>query len=111
MRFSSITFAPGIGAIAALFAGCGGSQPPIAPVATVQATASKTKAFYYTGAQQNFTVPPGVRHVTITAIGAPVKSSYGGLVKATIPVAPGESLAVFVGGTAQGYHRWVQRRR
>lgn len=55
--------------------------------------------FNYTGAQQNFTVPKGVRHVTVQADGG--KSYYGpggGYVKATIPVTPGESLAIFVGG-------------
>jgi hypothetical protein len=86
----------------ALFAGCGGVQVPTAaavgaPVA-YKPDGKKTKTFYYTGAQQNFTVPYGVKHVTITAIGAPTKSGHGGLVAATIAVTPGESLAVFVGG-------------
>jgi hypothetical protein len=51
-----------------------------------------------------FTVPAGVHSITITADGASggSDSSYGyaqgGLVVATVPVTPKESLAVFVGG-------------
>jgi len=58
--------------------------------------------FNYTGAQQNFTVPAGVKHVTIYAYGAGQGSVAGGLVSGTIAVTPGESLAVFVGGTNSG---------
>lgn len=54
-------------------------------------------------------VPTGVTHVTIVASGASgpygatghyctVIGRLGGVVKATIPVTPGETLAVFVGG-------------
>ncbi|MGA8574213.1 MAG: glycine-rich protein [Candidatus Cybelea sp.] len=59
--------------------------------------------FNYTGAQQNFTVPTGATHVTVKAYGGSSGSGLGGgYVKATIPVTPGESLAVFVGGNSSG---------
>ncbi len=86
----------------AMLAGCGGSPSAISPAVTSQGDAPKVKTFYYTGDAQNFTVPRGVKHVTITAIGAPTKSAHSGLVSATIPVTPGESLAVFVGGEPSG---------
>jgi hypothetical protein len=91
-------------AASALLAGCGGSQQPIgAPAAIPQSKGVHTKTYYFTGQQQDFRVPPDVKHVTITAIGAAgSKSARGGLVKATILVMPGESLAVFVGGQPNG---------
>jgi hypothetical protein len=103
MRTSkSSRYALGICVAAALLAGCGGSPSAISPMVTPQRAASKAKTFYYTGDGQNFTVPRGVKQVTITAIGAPTKSAHSGLVSATIPVMPGESLAVFVGGKPSG---------
>ena len=91
--------------VAAMLAGCGGSQPPIgAPGAIPQSEEVHTKTYYFTGQQQDFRVPSKVKHVTITAIGAAgSKAGRGGLVKATILVISGESLAVFVGGTPNGY--------
>ena len=103
----------------ALFlAGCDGSgQPPIsaasqfgAPQTTNVSSAVATRpqyngrvTFTCTGSEQNFTVPAGVRHVTVRAYGASSRGSAGGgYVKATIPVTPGESLAVFVGGNSSG---------
>jgi hypothetical protein len=71
--------------------------------------------FKYTGKMQTFAVPAGVTQVTIVATGAsgPSGSSRsslycqyvggnGGSVKATVPVTPGENLAVFVGGEGHG---------
>ena len=68
--------------------------------------------FKYTGAKQTFKVPAGVTLVTITASGASGAAGWdyyygsyaapgglGGRVKATIPVTPGERLAIFVGGS------------
>jgi hypothetical protein len=101
---------------AAVLAGCGGSQssaitttPQIAaPQSAVEGSATHAtplhhhrKAFDYTGAQQNFTVPKGVTQITVTASGAH-GGGGGGLVRATIPVTPGEQLAVFVGDNATG---------
>ena len=95
------------GVAAALLAGCGGSQPPIgAPGALDPLGKKHSQTFTYTGAEQTFMVPKGVIAVTVTASGASGSSTFarsgpsalGGLVMATIPVTPGETLAVFVGG-------------
>lgn len=102
---------------AALLAACGGGNVPssstptlIGPVHTPHKKDSQ--AFDYTGGKQTFTVPTGVTKVRITASGATGEGSgfgeggdVGGLVKATIPVTPGELLAVYVGGEggAGGY--------
>ncbi|MGC2632645.1 MAG: glycine-rich protein, partial [Candidatus Cybelea sp.] len=67
------------------------------------------RTFKYTGHQQAFIVPLGVTAIKIRAFGASGAGSTGGYgsesmgaaggsVKATIPVTPGEKLAVFVGG-------------
>ena len=77
-----------------------------APPAGSQVRATNVARFHYTGAQQTFTVPSGVTQITVTADGASgagstfrhMKGGKGGLVKATIPVASGETLAIFVGG-------------
>jgi large repetitive protein len=100
-------FAFSMGIAAALLAGCGGSQPPVgAPGAMPQIAASK-KTFHYTGHKQTFVVPGGVNQLNVTVLGASggsTENSYGSLggnggrVKATIPVTPGEKLAIFVGG-------------
>lgn len=76
------------------------------------------QTFKFTGSGQQFTVPTGVTKITITANGARGSAGVGdgasggkydppgglgGRVTATITVRPGESLAVFVGGS--GRHR------
>lgn len=96
---------------AVLLAGCGGSQPLVGPPGAMPQSraAHGSKTFGYTGSEQYFKVPRGVTQLTVTASGASgpygaVNSSctltggLGGLVRATIPVTPGETLAVFVGG-------------
>jgi hypothetical protein len=82
--------------------GIGGGSTRTATVTVV----TGTQTFSFTGAQQDFTVPAGVHHVTVQASGAQggtgvqalVAGGYGGTTRATISVTPGESLAVFVGG-------------
>src|SRR5262249_7286456 len=59
--------------------------------------------FLYSGSEQDFTCRREVTSVTATADGAsggPVGNlgGLGGSVTATIPVSPGETLAIFVGG-------------
>jgi len=102
-----------------LLAGCGGSHPPIgAPGAVLQSrtiethTAGKTystglhhhQVFRFSGTEQTFVVPQRVTHVRIKASGAGGAgyganfSGNGGYLAATIPVMPGETLYVFVGG-------------
>ncbi len=68
--------------------------------------------FSYTGGAQTWTVPTGVTSVQVTAVGAQGGGSYGGLgsqVVATIPVTPGQTLGIYVGGqdssgTTGGYN-------
>jgi hypothetical protein len=66
-----------------------------------------TASFSYTGAVQSWTVPAGVNSATFTlsgGSGADYDPGYGGLggngarVTATLPVVPGESLSIYVGG-------------
>jgi hypothetical protein len=83
------------------------------PTATAAATATPTltpsptpitgsQTFDFTGAEQQFIVPAGVTSVTIQAFGAQggdsTTTAGGGMVRATISVAPGETLFVYVGG-------------
>jgi hypothetical protein len=95
-------------AAVAIFAACGGSQPPIgAPGAMPQALDHErhSRTFAYTGSEQHFKVPNGVTHLTVVADGASngnPNDGRGGEVTATIPVRPHEMLGVFVGGGA-GY--------
>jgi hypothetical protein len=94
-----------------MLAGCGGSQPPIgAPAASTRnVSPSGHQRFDYTGQRQTFTVPADVSWLTVDALGASggsgaflprtgTEGANGGRVYAVIPVTPGETLAVFVGG-------------
>ena len=57
--------------------------------------------FYYTGAQQIFTVPTGVTSINIAAYGAQGGSGnggLGGLAQGTLSVTPGDVLYIYVGG-------------
>ncbi|MGA8797135.1 MAG: glycine-rich protein [Candidatus Cybelea sp.] len=95
--------------VAAILAGCTAQSLTGAQGAIIPDAVSKTKTFSYTGHKQTFTVPPGVTTIKIIALGASGGASTGGYgtrgvggnggrVKATIPVASDEKLAVFVGG-------------
>jgi Glycine rich protein len=104
-------FALAVGA-AALFAGCGGLQSPMmAPIAPTDNgdALPHHHTYTYTGGRQSFKVPAGVTSIDVGAYGAAGGGggvSYsgrqtvgrGGRVSATIPVQPGETLQVFVGG-------------
>jgi hypothetical protein len=116
---TSTRFVLTIGA-AALFAGCGGSEPlATIPVGTANALQPKpgNKTFYYTGQRQKFFVPRGVTRIEVLAFGAAGAGvrgvgcdagvvlldtgpcfGRGGRVEAEIPVKPGEKLYVNVGG-------------
>src|ERR1700722_12726445 len=91
-----------------MLSSCAGSQVPLTPGLLPQGDASGSKSFGYTGKEQSFKVPAGVTAVKIVATGAsgPSGEYYqggnGGRVRATIPVTPGEKLAVFVGGEGGG---------
>ncbi|MFY9718670.1 MAG: hypothetical protein WAK16_03415 [Candidatus Cybelea sp.] len=119
---------PGLGCCAVavcpavvMLAGCGGSgnSSSLLPASALPQTAAPQSAagsafcaepldrqrmtFSYTGAQQNFIVPERVKRLKVAASGAH-GGLGGGLVKATIPVTPGESLAIFVGGDNDGFN-------
>ena len=103
--------------ISALLATCGGgnsglsSSTPLPAGAQIAAPLHHhSQTFRYTGAQQKFTVPTGVTRITVEALGANGGPSggpggLGGSVTATIPVTPGESLDVFVGGAGSKFRR------
>jgi len=90
----------------AMLAGCGGrAGNGVVPTSGAPDSLPNHKSFYYTGAAQDFTVPAGVRHVTVVARGAKGdglgnRKANGGRVHATIPVTPGEKLVIYVGGDA-----------
>jgi hypothetical protein len=90
-------------AVAVFLVGCvassvSGARPPTNDLA---GASLHNKTFYYTGGQQSFKVPRGVTAIDIVARGAAGGGDYfgrGGRVHAIIPVQPGETLYVFVGG-------------
>jgi hypothetical protein len=101
------------GVVVALLAACSGAQPPTSSYdASATTPAFKHyQPFSYTGRKQSFKVPAGVTRLTITAYGAnggwgnvaccsgfSSSGGAGATVTATIPVTPGERLAIFVGG-------------
>ena len=93
------------GVAAALLAGCGGpASNGVVPIKSVTNSVRRHHTFKYTGAEQDFQVPSSVRRITVIALGASGGASggRGGRVFAVIPVTPGETLAVFVGGAAAG---------
>jgi hypothetical protein len=108
-------FGPGalcVGAAAALLSACGGaaSIPTANGDVTNSAGASKgSKTFKYTGSEQTFKVPKGVKQITVVARGGegagfsvyPSTANPGrpGRVYAIIAVHGGEKLFVFVGGS------------
>lgn len=91
----------------ALLIGCGGSglnEPGLVSSATGNAL-PYGKTFRYTGGEQSFKVPEGVKSITVVLLGAAGARTargrgkgHGGRVSAIIPVRPAETLYVFVGG-------------
>jgi hypothetical protein len=102
----------GLCAATAMLVGCGGSRvaSPLVPGADgAPSAASGSKTFHYTGAEQTFKVPAGVKQIIVVARGGAGGVGRGGSVKgahagrgarayAILPVKPGEQLFVFVGG-------------
>jgi hypothetical protein len=105
MRILTIGNALSIGGVAALFAGCGGSQFPAAmsPSGASRFAYAHHITFQYTGKKQTFKVPSGVTHIQVVAVagsGAGTRIAHGGRVSAVIPVMPSETLAIYVGGAS-----------
>ena len=67
-----------------------------------------TAHFTATGSEQCYTVPTGVTQARVVAVGAPGQSvssadgGFGAVVSAIVPVTPGQTLYVEVGGTGSG---------
>ena len=102
--------------VAALLSACGGSSIPIGVPSSVAAgdhAAKGAKTFHYTGREQAFEVPKGVRQINVVMRGAAGGGTTGyvgrgGRVHGIIRVRPGQILFVFVGGqgnsTAGGFN-------
>lgn len=95
------------GVFVTFLAGCGGgTNNAIAPQVLSDSGSRHQHTFHYVDKVQRFEVPAGVGNVTVVARGASgegtnkVPSSHGGRVFAVVPVQPGETLYVYVGGTA-----------
>lgn len=94
-----------LGVATVLLVACAGSNPPfVAPNAPSESGGAFPyhKTFRFTGREQSFEVPAGVKWVSVVARGAAgggPAGGRGGRVHAEVPVVPGEHLAVFVGGT------------
>jgi hypothetical protein len=92
-----------LGMASAMLVGCGvlrqGQDDMQPPTAT---HAAGERIFSFTGEPQTFVVPSRVKHITVTAYGASSNSARGAEIAATIPVSPGESLTVNVGGSPTG---------
>jgi YD repeat-containing protein len=77
--------------------------PPTTPETTPPAPDSETFAF--TGGPQFWTVPEGLTAIQVDAYGAQGGGNYGGLggrVQAVLPVTPGQTLQLNVGGQPSG---------
>jgi hypothetical protein len=114
MRAILRRYALNMGLAAALLAGCAGSHAAsVMPGAANNSGDSlpNNKTFAYTGSEQAFTVPKGVKQLTVVVRGAEgggasgsnsyqpfFEGGFGGRVEAEIPVKPGETLYVYVGG-------------
>jgi hypothetical protein len=69
---------------------------------------ANSQAFGYTGGNQSFTVPPGITSLTVDLAGAEGGEfnggwgGWGGSVHAVIPVTPGQTFTIRVGGASGG---------
>ncbi|MFY9739833.1 MAG: hypothetical protein WAK11_12410 [Candidatus Cybelea sp.] len=93
-----------LGVCVVMLAGCGGhASNGVVPSGAPNSSLPHHKSLYYTGGAQTFDVPTGVTQISVVARGAkgagkPIAD--GGRVHAVIPVTPGETLVVYVGGDA-----------
>ena len=105
LEFSRAALSAGV--TAALLSACGaGSSVPIATDNVIDsASGSKHhQSFSYTGTEQTFIVPAGVRRLTVVARGGAGAAALGGFpgrVYAVIRVKAGNKLYVFVGGSGE----------
>jgi hypothetical protein len=69
------------------------------------AASADTASFASTGGEQTFTVPAGVTSLQVVAVGGRGGGTFGGfgaVARATVPVTPGQTLFVNVGGNGTG---------
>lgn len=93
---------------------CGSVVTFAAPVSSSTCLVSIRDTFNFTGAPQTFVVPSGVTVLTMEVWGAQGganwvnNTNFGGYTKADVPVTPGSTLYIYVGGqpttTAGGYN-------
>jgi hypothetical protein len=98
---SALSFCIGAALLAACGSQAGGGSGLVPPASGASKSLPYHKTYNYAGREQWFTVPAGVKKLTVIAVGArgagPTEA-LGGRVWAIVPVTPGEKLAVFVGG-------------
>lgn len=100
-----------ISGAAAILVGCAANAGGTggSPIVAFSKPATNQQTFSYTGAQQTFKVPSGVKSITVVADGAAGAfpkigkknkpgRGLGGRTQATVTVTSGETLYVFVGG-------------
>jgi hypothetical protein len=81
--------------------------PNPSPVVDINPYAPGAQTFDYTGAAQQLVIPAGVTQIVVDAYGADggngslAAGGRGGRVQATIPVTPGETLTITVGGAGR----------
>lgn len=98
-------FALTICAAAAILSACSGGSPvPIAGDHALNGASGPKnhQTFSYTGSEQTFIVPPGVKRLTVVARGGEAGgylAGFPGRVYAIIPVRAGDKLYIFVGGS------------
>src|ERR1700677_1910293 len=105
-------FALSICAVAVMLGGCGSHSDHgalLLPPANAGKVLAHHHSFFYTGREQRFMVPSGVKSIGVVARGGGALGSgsgssagRGGGVHAVIPVTPGETLAIYVGGGGLG---------
>lgn len=87
-----------------------GTGPASSPSSAITIPAPVTVSFSYTGGEQTWVVPSGISSISVTAYGAAggtVDSSLaagglGGGVTGNVPVTPGETIDIYVGGAGSG---------
>jgi hypothetical protein len=104
---------PAIAVLAALLWATAGPAPRIEAQSRGGPMTDGTVTFGYTGAAQQWTVPPGVTQATFDLYGAQGGSGYnlgfafpggtGGRATATLPLTPGDTITIMVGGKGRDY--------
>ncbi len=93
-------------AVFAIVAGAAAAVLAVATTAGSAPTVTETHAYTFSGSQETFTVPAGVTSVNVVAVGGKGGNAafgtqapgFGGRVSADLPVTPGSTLYVTVGG-------------